>query len=106
MREREHGVDQQFLNRHSPRAMDGTPLHEHELLTLLEAARWAPSSGNNQPWRFLWARQGTPHFARFFDLLGPGNQAWCKHAGALVVVVSKTTRDRDGGPARTHSFDA
>jgi len=85
--------------------MDGSPITEAELLPLFEAARWSPSSTNNQPWRFLWARRGTPHFARFFDLLVDVNKAWCKDAGALVVVVSKTTRDRDGSRARTHSFD-
>ena len=105
MREREHGVHEQFLARRSSRAMDGTAIATTELLTLFEAARWAPSSGNNQPWRFLWAQRGTPHFERFFELLIEQNKTWCKTAGALVVVVSKTTRDRDGSRSRTHSFD-
>jgi nitroreductase len=85
--------------------MSGEPMTHDELNRLFEAARWAPSSNNNQPWRFLFARAGTPEFSTFFDLLVQGNQAWCQRAGALMVVVSKSTFD-NGKPARTHSFDA
>lgn len=84
--------------------MSGEALSEQDLLRLFEAARWAPSSGNNQPWRMLYARAGTPAFATFFDLLVPGNQIWCHRAGALLCVVSKNTRE-NGAAARTHSFD-
>ena len=84
--------------------MDGTPLKKEDLLTLLEAARWAPSSGNGQPWRFVYGLQGTPAFTGLFDLLAAGNRPWCSRAGALLVVLSKSTRDK-GDRARTHSFD-
>lgn len=103
-RKAEHGVDELFVRRWSPRAMSGEPLTEAEVLKLLEAARWAPSSGNNQPWRFIYARAGTPHFERLFNLLVDANKSWCAKAGALFVVVSRKTRD-DGKPARTHSYD-
>lgn len=85
--------------------MSGEALTRAELDSLFEAARWAPSSNNNQPWRYLFARAGTPEFATFLDLLVPGNRAWCERAGALLVALSKTTFD-NGSPARTHSFDA
>lgn len=85
--------------------MNGEPTSESELMSLFEAARWAPSNSNNQPWRFVYARAGTPHFERFLNLLSEGNRAWCVRAGALIVVVSRITYD-DGRPARTHSFDA
>lgn len=96
-----------FLRRWSPRAMSGEPMKEADLMRLFEAARWAPSSGNFQPWRFLYARAGTAHFEKFFDLLNERNRKWCVRAGALVVVVSKTTFEANGvnKPSPTHSFD-
>lgn len=101
----EHPIDPLFLNRWSPRALTGEPLPEEDLLRLFEAARWAPSSGNGQPWRFLYARRDTPAWPVFFGLLTPGNQIWAHRAAALVVVVSRATREDNGKPAATHSFD-
>ena len=100
----DHEINPVFLDRWSPRAMSGEPMSESDLMRLFEAARWAPSSGNGQPWRFIYARAGTPHFPRLFDLLGEANRTWCARAGALVVVISRTAFD-NGRPARTHSFD-
>jgi nitroreductase len=74
-------------------------------MQLFEAARWALSSMNNQSWRFLYAMRNTSHWETFFSLLNPGNQAWCRNAAALLVVVSKMTFDYNGKPARTHSYD-
>src|SRR4030095_8224175 len=92
-------IDPMFLRRWSARAMSGEPVSVEDLDRLLEAARWAPSSFNNQPWRFIWARAGTQYFPQFVDLLLPGNQPWCAKAGALIVTASQVT-------GRTHSFDA
>ena len=103
-RKRENDVDEIFISRWSPRAMSGEALDETTLKTLLEAARWAPSSNNNQPWRFIYARRDTPHWEKLFSLLDEGNQNWAKNAAVLIVVVSKTTFD-SGRPSRTHSFD-
>jgi hypothetical protein len=104
-RQADHPIDPLFLRRWSPRAMAGTPLRPDDLHPLFEAARWAPSSGNGQPWRFVYALRGTPEFAGFLDLLVPGNRIWCERAGALVVILSRTVRD-NGKAVRTHSFDA
>jgi nitroreductase len=98
-------IDSLFLDRWSPRAMSGEEITEEELLTLFEAARWAPSSYNNQPWRILYARQNTEHWPLFFDLLVDFNKTWAKRAAALVVFISKTTFDHNGEPSVTHSFD-
>lgn len=95
-----------FLDRWSSRAMSGEALSETELMTLLEAARWAPSSGNFQPWRFLYARRDTDFWQAFLELLVPGNRSWAQHAGALVLVISRTHYDGDGRPCPTHSYDA
>jgi len=94
-----------FINRWSPRAMSGEEISKEELMCLFEAARWAPSSMNNQPWRFLYAMRNTEHWEKFFGLLSLNNQSWCKNAAALIVTVSKMTFDFNGKPARTHSYD-
>lgn len=103
-RKRENDVDEIFISRWSPRAMSGEALDETTLKTLLEAARWAPSSNNNQPWRFIYARRDTHHWEKLFSLLDEGNQNWAKNASVLIVVISKATFD-SGRPSRTHSFD-
>jgi nitroreductase len=96
-----------LLDRWSPRSMTGEPLPDEELFPLFEAARWAPSSYNNQPWRFIVARRQNPdEFERFFGLLVPANQAWAKDAAALVAVVSRTRFDSNDKPSITHAFDA
>ena len=100
----DHDIDPLFLRRWSPRAMSGVALPCEELLRLFEAARWAPSSGNNQPWRFVYGLAGTPAFAKLFALLAEGNKPWCEKAGALIVVASKNLGYKDQ-LARTHSFD-
>jgi nitroreductase len=85
--------------------MSGEPLNHEEFLRLIEAARWAPSSFNSQPWRFIYAHRNTPSWSRLFDLLVPFNQEWAKNAAVLVVILSKKTFEYDGKPSRTHSFD-
>ncbi len=100
----EHGVDRLFVDRWSPRAMSGEELSPGELAALFEAARWAPSSMNNQPWRVLYAVRTSPHWPLFFELLAEGNRVWCENAAALLVFVSKKTFDNDK-PCRTHSYD-
>ncbi len=107
-RRAEHPIDAQFLQRWSPRAMNGTALEPAALMTLLEAARWAPSSGNTQPWRFVYAFSGTPGFTRLLGALLPGNQIWCAKAGALLLLASQTQSEKRGQmfPLPKHSFDA
>jgi nitroreductase len=104
-RKPENNVHELFINRWSPRAMSGEEIDDTTLMSLFEAARWAPSSNNNQPWRFIYARRGTPRWKVFFNLLAESNQIWAKDAAVLIVVISKTTFD-SGKPARTHSYDA
>jgi nitroreductase len=105
----DYPIASQFIERWSPRAFTGEVVPEYDLRTMFEAARWAPSSGNLQPWRFLYALAGTPDFEKFLALLNEGNRIWAKSAGALVIVVSKTTQPVTGtdkvAPSRTHSFD-
>ena len=104
-REAGYPVDKIFVDRWSPRAMTGESIREEELMTLFEAARWAPSSYNNQPWRILYARRDTEHWPLFLGLLVEGNRTWAKDAAALLLFVSKTTFDFNGETYPTHSFD-
>lgn len=104
-RPRRYGSDDIFRHRWSPRSMTGEAVGDEDLMAMFEAAHWAPSAANNQPWRFIYARRDDPDWERFFSLLNEKNQRWCKNAGALVVIVSKTTFDRNDKPSRTHSFD-
>jgi nitroreductase len=75
------------------------------VLALLEAARWAPSANNSQPWRFGVARRGEPVFHALAAALAPGNQVWAQHAGALVLLAAQTVGD-DGGERRWAVYDA
>ena len=103
-RKTDHDIERFFVNRWSPRAMTGEEITREELMRLFEAGRWAMSSMNNQPWRFLYAFRNSAHWEMFFGILTPGNQAWCRNASVLIVAVSKMTFD-NGKPARTHSYD-
>jgi nitroreductase len=95
-----------FVRRWSPRAMSGARVGADDLATVFEAARWAPSTYNEQEWRFLYAHREGPHWQTFFDLLAEGNQAWCQRAGVLVVVLSHRVFSRNGKPNPVHTFDA
>ena len=84
----ENGVHSLFVERWSPRAYDESGITDAELTPLFEAARWAPSAYNAQPWRFIYARRGTPHWQSFLDLLIPYNRGWAERASAIVIAVS------------------
>ncbi|MFG1283027.1 nitroreductase family protein [Xanthobacter autotrophicus] len=108
-RQAEHPVDPIFIERWSPRAFTGEEISRADLDTLFEAARWAPSSYNSQPWRFLYALRGTEAFVKFLGLLSTYNQQWAKNAAALIVAVSARTFVRPGTSevlvSRSHAFD-
>jgi nitroreductase len=74
-------------------------------MTLFEAARWAPSASNIQPWKFIYTTKDMPEFVNFLSFLMDGNKIWCEKAGALVVLISKKTSDK-GTLSPKHSFDA
>lgn len=102
----DHDILEIFPKRWSPRAMSGEPIDQATLSRIFEAGRWAPSSYNEQPWRFLYARRDTPHWKTFHDLMLPANQAWASKAAVLVVIVTKKTFTRNGTSNRVAVFDA
>jgi nitroreductase len=105
----DHPIAALFLERWSPRAFTGEAIADHALLTLFEAARWAPSSYNSQPWRFLYCKRESHSWPKFLALLSERNQSWAKNAAALLILVSKQTFVPPGQQqpivSRSHSFD-
>lgn len=105
IRKPDRPIEPIFVRRWSPRAMSGAAIDAATLATLFEAARWAPSSYNEQEWRFLYAHRDGPHWPTFFELLAEGNRAWCDRAGVLIVVLSHKVFARNGKPNPVHSYD-
>ena len=80
-----------LAGRWSPRSLDGAhEVSDEQLTALLEAARWAPSANNSQPWRFVVARRGSSAFAAVEEALAPGNRSWAPAASVFVVVAAET----------------
>ena len=95
----DHPVDPAFPARWSPRSFTEEPMPEADLLTILEAARWAPSAPNTQPWRFVHARRGSAAFGAITGGLSGANPEWAPNAAAYVVVVAATGMiDPEGNP--------
>ena len=105
----DHEIDPIFLERWSPRSFTGEPIPDEALFRMFEAARWAPSASNQQPWRFLYAKRDTPDFASFVDPLSDGNKSWVKDTSVMIALISKRMIAAKGErPARenyNHSFD-
>ena len=95
-----HPITHQFLDRYSPRAFTGKKLTALDIETMVEAARWAPSASNKQPWHFAYALHGDANWAAFSTIPNEFNRRWCLNAGALLVVLS------DKAESGMHSFDA
>jgi nitroreductase len=85
-------------NRWSARAFSDQPISEEQIMTLIEAAAWAPSSMNEQPWRYRYGMKGSHIFDQMWDCLLPGNQPWAKNAATMVLCTAKTNFARNGQP--------
>ncbi|SJM68006.1 nitroreductase family protein [Gulosibacter sp. 10] len=91
-------------NRWSPRGFAADHVvGEEELRSLIEAARWAPSAFNKQPWGFIVGRRGTETFGKIFDSLAEFNQLWNRNVSALIVTLART--EIDGEPFATAHYD-
>lgn len=98
-------VDSQFVDRWSPRAFEETPLTATQLASLFEAARWAPSCYNEQPWLFLYAVTAKDR-ARFAEALVPANHDWASRAPLLMFVLCRRRFGHDERENRHAPFDA
>lgn len=108
-RRADHAIHDVFLERWSPRSFDGSSLGKTDVMRLLEAARWAPSAFNSQPWRFLYSLRDDAHWGRFLNILLPANREWAARSSAIVFVLSDGYRRDESGaviePAYSSSFD-
>jgi nitroreductase len=104
--ETEHPVHELIRERWSPRAFSARAVPAEVLRSLFEAARWAPSSNNEQPWAFLVAtKDDTANHAKILSTLVEFNQNWARHAPVLLIAVSAMTFQRNGRPNRNAFYD-
>jgi nitroreductase len=98
-------VNEVIANRRSPRSFDEqVAISDTDLIGILEAARWAPSAFNGQPWRFFVGKRGDATFNQILTSLVEFNQGWAKNASALILVAAQPTRD-DGSIHADYQFD-
>lgn len=103
-RKAEYPVESLIINRWSPRALSGKSINKQQVMSLFEAARWAPSPYNIQPWTFIFAIKNSIGWENIYNTLVPVNQSWAKNSSAFVVVLSLKTKNNQEIP--THSYDA
>lgn len=98
-------VNEVIATRRSPRSLDASvAISDTDLVAILEAARWAPSAFNGQPWRFFVGKRGDTTYSQILSSLVEFNQGWAKNAAALILVAAKPTRD-DGSIHGDYQFD-
>jgi nitroreductase len=98
-------INEVLANRRSPRSLDATAvLAKDDLLAILEAARWAASAFNSQPWRFFIGHRGDEVFTHILDSLAPFNQGWSYRSSALILVAGVHSSE-DGTPNKGYLYD-
>lgn len=98
-------VNEIIATRRSPRSFnEAAVLSDEDLLAMLEAARWAPSAFNGQPWRYFVGKRGSAVFGEILSSLGEFNQMWAKNASALILVASTTVKS-DGSIHADYQYD-
>ena len=101
-----YSILEALAERWSPRAFSDQPVEREKIQCLFEAARWAASSFNEQPWRFILATRDEPaEFERALSCLVEGNQSWCKSVPLLVLALTKTSFTKNDKPNRVHLHD-
>ncbi len=102
----DYPIHELLRERWSPRAFSQQPVPSEVLRSLFEAARWAPSSSNEQPWAFLVGTKDDQEFhAKLVSTLVEGNQVWAKDAPVLGIAVSKLAFARSNHPNRNAFYD-
>ena len=101
-----HKIEPLIAERWSPRAFLEKPVEREKLLSMFEAARWAPSAFNAQPWRFLAAEKSdAADYAKMLSCLVEANQVWAGKAPVLMILLAKKTFDHNGKPNRWAMHD-
>jgi len=102
----DHDIFPLFRERWSPLSFSDEWVSDDDIRSLFEAARWAPSSYNEQPWAFVFARKGdTSEFERILSCLVDSNQVWAQHAAMLVIGCARQQFQRNGKPNRHAEYD-
>jgi nitroreductase len=102
----DHPINELIRHRWSPRAFDAKPVPADILRSLFEAARWAPSSNNEQPWAYLVATHDNPEeFAKMVGVLVEFNANWAKHVSVLALAVSELAFAKNAAPNRNAQYD-
>jgi len=98
-------VHEIIASRRSPRSFnESATINNEDLTAILEAARWAASAFNGQPWRFFVGKRGDEVFGQILSSLGDFNKSWAKNSSALILVAGKTTR-QDGSIHADYQYD-
>lgn len=100
-----YAINHLSQNRWSPRSFDGKTMEKAQIFTMLEAARWAPSAFNDQPWRFVVGMRGDTTFNTLLTTMVEFNQSWAKNAAALILNVYKKTYTTNGKPNTVAAYD-
>jgi nitroreductase len=99
-------INELLSQRWSPRAFTSRQIEPEDIISLFEAARWSPSSANEQPWRFIVAaREDGTVFSALRDSLMEGNKRWAQHAPLLVLGLAQSTYQQSGKPYRHSLYD-
>jgi nitroreductase len=102
----DYPIEESLAKRWSPYSFADRDVATEDLLAILEAVRWAPSSYNEQPWRYLLARRSQPEaFAKLLSCLVEGNQVWAQHAPVLLIGVAMLAFLRNGKPNKAALHD-
>ena len=102
----DHPIHDLLMERWSPRSFADRPVEDNVLLSLFEAARWAPSSFNEQPWVFFVARRSEQEeWHKALECLVPGNQKWAEGAPVLVLTAIRTNHEKNGNANRVALHD-
>ena len=94
-----------LARRWSPRSFSSQKVDPQTLKRIFEAARWAPSSFNDQPWRFIVGQKGDPTYSRIMETLVEFNQKWASTAPVLILAVGKTVSSKTGKPNSAFRYD-
>lgn len=101
----DHSINPLLMKRWSPRAFADTPIAPSEVNKIFEAARWAASSFNEQPWRFVYAHKGDQAYDQLMETINPFNQSWASSAPLLILGVAKDDFSHNGATNRHANYD-
>jgi nitroreductase len=98
-------INELATDRWSPRAFLDKPVEREKLVSMFEAARWSPSGGNEQPWRFIVGVNHDETWQKIFSALNEGNQEWNNHVPVLILAIGNKISSWDGNVSPVYQYD-